>query len=259
MNKRSPVVKEEMRKDIEKLIKICHHNLKNSQECTSYLVSDRGMSEDMIAKYEIGFFPQNVDKLAKFVSRATLEKLNIVRYSGGSKFSEFFYLIFPIYSEYSEGIGIGGRTLLNADQRSVFEIPKYENSSFRKAQILFGLNHSRGSILKEQNVYVTEGYFDHIALDAAGIKNSVAICGTAFSKNHFIKLARYTDKITFVLDRDDGGQKSMERIAAKYMNRGVKLRFKLLPEEFKDVDEFFSSGKSGDDFVNELETYIPGW
>lgn len=252
-------MKEEMRKDVEKLIKICHHNLKNSQECINYLMNDRGMSKDMISKYQIGFFPQNVDKLAKFVSRVTLEKLNIVRYSGSSKFSEFFYLIFPIYSEYSEGVGIGGRTLFDADQRSIFEIPKYENSSFKKAQILFGLNHSRGSILKEQNVYVTEGYFDHIALDAAGIKNSVAICGTAFSKNHFIKLARYTEKITFVLDRDDSGKKSMERIANKYMNRGIKLRFKLLPEGFKDVDEFFASGKTKYDFFNELETHIPGW
>ncbi len=259
MIKRGPVVKEEMKKDVEKLIKICHHNLKNSSECVNYLTQRRGLSEDMISKYQIGFFPQNTEKLTQFVSRATLEKLNIIDYSGSSKFSEFFYLIFPIYSEYVDGIGIGGRTLLSDEQRSVFEIPKYENSSFKKAQLLFGLNHSRGSILKEQNVYVTEGYFDHIALDAAGIKNSVAICGTAFSTNHFIKLSRYTDMITFVLDRDDGGQKAMERISAKFMNRGVKLRFKRLPEGVKDVDQFFATGKSRDDFVRELENYIPGW
>jgi DNA primase len=96
-------------------------------------------------------------------------------------------------------------------------------------------------------------------LDSNGIKNSVAICGTAFSKNHFLKLSRYTDKITFVLDRDDGGGKSMEQIYNKFCNKGIKLRFLLLPEDCKDVDQYFSSSKTAEDFARDLEQFIPNW
>lgn len=245
--------------ELEKLVNICHSNLKNSEECSEYLFSKRGLNEEVVSKYKIGYFPQNVSKLRKFIDPTVLQKANIIDYSETSRFSEFFYLIFPIYSEYNECIGIGGRTLLSEDQRNTLGLPKYKNSSFKKANYLFGLNKSRPSVLKEQNVYVVEGYFDHIALDLNGIKNSVAICGTAFSKNHFLKLARYTSKITFVLDRDDGGENSMKRIYSKYCNQGIKLRFLLLPKSCKDVDEYFAQGGTRESFINNLEKYIPNW
>jgi DNA primase len=250
---------EDVTAELGKLINICHTNLKNSNECIEYLHETRGLSQDTISKYKIGYFPRSVSKLNKFVSSSVLQKLNITDYSESSRFSEFFYLIFPIFSEYGEPVGIGGRTLLDESQRAALEIPKYKNSSFKKANYLYGLNNSRPYILKEQNVYVVEGYFDHIALDSNGIKNSVAICGTAFSKNHMLKLARYTSKITFILDRDDGGQSSMKRIYSKYSNLGIKLRFLLLPEGYKDADEYFSKGGTKDSFLEGLEVYIPNW
>lgn len=252
-------MKEKMEKEINNLIKICHSNLKNSKSCLEYLKEERGLSDEVISQYQIGFFPQNISKLTDYVSRVTLEKINIIDFSGGSEFVDYFYLIFPIFSEYNEAIGIGGRTLLNEQQRSVLEIPKYKNSSFKKANFLFGLNKARGQILKNRNVYVSEGYFDQIAMNSNGFPNTVAICGTAFSKNHFLKLARYTDKITFVLDSDDGGRKSMERICLRYANRGIKLRFLLLPKEFKDIDQYFREGGSRDSFVRDLKFYIPNW
>ena len=245
--------------DIGTLINICHSNLKNSESCLEYLSNTRGLSLDIINKYKLGYFPQSIRQLKKFIPGTTLEKLSIINYSGSSEFSEFFYLIFPIFSEYNTPIGITGRTLLNDNQRSVYNIPKYKNSSFKKSNILFGFNHSRGSIFKEQNVYVVEGNFDHIAMNSNGIKNSVAICGTAFSKNHFLKLIRYTDKITFMLDSDDGGNKSMDRIYSKFCNKGAKLRFVRLPRKYKDVDQYFSSGKSRGDFARDLEHFIPHW
>jgi DNA primase len=245
--------------ELKKLVKICQDNLKNSEECANYLKNKRGLADEAIIKYGLGYFPQNTSKLTRFVSPSVMQKLNIIDYSETSRFSEFFYLIFPIYSEYGDPVGIGGRTLLPDTQRSVLELPKYKNSSFKKANFLYGLNNSRASLLKEQNAFVVEGYFDHIALDSNGIKNSVAICGTAFSKNHFLKLARYTSKITFILDRDDGGQNSMKRIATKYSNNGIKLRFLLLPKGCKDVDEYFANGGTQKSFLSDLEPYIPNW
>lgn len=250
---------EDVNAELGKLFDICHLNLRNSKECSDYLLDTRGLSEEAVARYKLGYFPQNISKLNNFVSSAVMQKLNITDYSESSRFSEFFYLIFPIFSEYGEPVGIGGRTLLDESQRNALGFPKYKNSSFKKANFLYGLNNSRSYILKEKNVYVVEGYFDHIALDSNGIKNSVAICGTAFSKNHMLKLVRYTSKITFILDRDAGGENSMKRIFSKYSNQGVKLRFLLLPEGCKDVDEFFAKGGTRETFLKNLEVFIPNW
>ena len=82
--------------------------------------------------------------------------------------------------------------------------------------------------------------------------------GTAFSKKHFLKLARYTDKITFILDSDEAGQKSAERIYNKFINKGIRLRFLRLPNGFKDVDEYFlSPNNSIITFFKDFKQIIP--
>ena len=244
--------------ELEKLVDICHTNLKNSKKCLKYLVKDRLLTKECIVKNKIGFFPQNPNILTKYVSENLLNKLNILNYSKGSDFSDYFYLVFPIYSEYNEPIGISGRTLLDNSDRGFLGIPKYKNSSYKKANILYGLNHAKKHILNSNNVYVLEGYFDQLSMSRNNILNSVAICGTAFSQNHFLKLARYTDRITFILDSDEAGVKSAQRIYSKYINRGIKLRFLKVPDSYKDIDEYFvDSTKNKHTFAKEFKQIIP--
>lgn len=242
--------------NLDTLVDICHSNIRNSKGCLKYLLKERGLTKKSIIDNKIGFFPQNVDVLTSYVSEEYLSKLNILNYSKNSDFSNYFYLIFPIYSEYGDVVGISGRTLMGDSERSVVGIPKYKNSSYKKANILYGLNKAKESCLRKKNVYVVEGYFDQIALSQNGFDNSVAICGTAFSQNHFIKLARYTDKITFILDSDEAGQRSAERIYSKFINKGVKLRFLRVPGEMKDVDEYFRFNNSSD-FYRDFKQIVP--
>tara|TARA_Y100000287_G_scaffold171419_1_gene157848 strand:- start:3314 stop:4069 length:756 start_codon:yes stop_codon:yes gene_type:complete len=243
-------------KDLERLVEICHSNIRSSKDCLKYLVKQRGLSKQSIINNKLGFFPQNIDILIKYVSEEKLNKLNILNYARRSDFSDYFYLIFPIFSEYGEVIGISGRTLMGDSERAVLRIPKYKNSSYKKANILYGLNEAKNSCIDNSNVYVVEGYFDQIAMSQNGLSNSVAICGTAFSQNHFLKLARYTDKITFILDSDEAGQKSAERIYSKFINKGIKLRFLKVPDGNKDVDEYFRS-HSQKEFFQDFKQIIP--
>lgn len=242
--------------ELKKLSDICHQNLKSSKECLDYLNS-RGLNEAIINKYRIGYFPRNINILKKYVDESVLLKYSIMNYSGNSLFSEYYYLVFPILTEYNENIGIAGRLLLSDPERKALEFSKYKNSTYKKSNYLYGLEHSRSSILKNQNVFVVEGHFDHISLTNNNINNSVAICGTAFSKNHFIKLARYTDKITFILDHDSAGESSMLRIYNKYINNGIKIRLMTLPDGCKDIDEYFSHGGNQTSFYNDLKQYNP--
>ena len=241
---------------LNQLVNICHSNIRNSKGCLKYLVKERGLSKRSIIENRLGFFPQNIDILAKYVSEDVLNKLNILNYSRESDFSNYFYLIFPIFSEYGEVLGISGRTLMGDSERAVLGIPKYKNSSYKKANVLYGLNKAKKSCLENSNVYVVEGYFDQIAMTQNGFENSVAICGTSFSQGHLLKLARYTDKLTFILDSDEAGQRSAERIYTKYINKGIKLRFLKVPGGYKDVDEYFQN-HSRDDFLRDFKQVVP--
>lgn len=242
------------------LIDICNANIKNSEACMKYL-TNRGISESDIEKYKIGYFPQNVRKLIEYVPKEILIKNKIMSIMNSSKFADEYSLIIPIFDEYNNAIGISGRTLLDEYQRGVYSMAKYENSSYKKTNILYGLNNSRSSILQKKNVYVVEGYFDYISMINAGGTNTVAICGTAFSRNHLVKLAKYTNKMTFILDKDDGGILSMKRICDKYSNKGINLLFRLVPDDYKDVDEYFTKNKNKniDHLLRESKEFLPGW
>lgn len=244
--------------EISKLIEICHSNLNNSEKCFSYLRKNRRLSLDLINKYKLGYFPQNITKLLQHVDEESLLNTNIISGYKNSDFLNYFYLIIPLINEYGESVGISGRALVNDEERSYLGIPKYKNSSFKKSNFLFGLNFSKEKIINSNNVYVVEGYFDQIAMTQRGIDNCVAICGTAFSQYHFYKLSKYCDKITFILDSDEAGQKSAERIYSKFLNKGIKLRFLKIPKPFKDVDEYFADpSKNKTSFLREFKQIIP--
>jgi len=244
--------------EISKLIDICHLNLEKSDQCLTYLRKNRRLSLDLINKYKLGFFPQNVGKLTQHVDEEALISTNIISSYKGSEFSNYFYLVIPLIDEYGTSVGISGRALANDEERSYLGIPKYKNSSFKKANYLFGLNFSKEKIINSSNVYVVEGYFDQIAMTQRGIDNCVAICGTAFSQYHFYKLSKYCDKLTFLLDSDEAGQKSAERIYSKFLNKGIKLRFLKIPKPYKDVDEYFAEpSKNKSSFFKEFKQIIP--
>lgn len=244
--------------ELSKLIDICHSNLKKTKIGKDYIFEERGLSVEAFQKYKIGFFPRNINKLTEYVSVDFMRSIGLMDYDGNSQFSDYYSIIFPIYDDYGVPVGLAGRCMLSDDERKILNIPKYKNSKFKKANNLFGLDIAKKHILSKQNVYVVEGYFDQISMYDSGIMNSVAACGTGFSKAHFIKLARYTDKISIFLDGDESGQKSAQLIYEKYINRGIKLRFVKLPNEYKDAGVYFlDNKKTALDFSKDVENIIP--
>lgn len=240
------------------LIDICHVNLKNSKKCLDYL-QDRNINQEIIDKFKLGYFPQNVSVLGKHLNLTSLQKLQVINYDETSQFSDFYYLIFPLFSEYQVPVGIGGRCLLNEDERDGLGLAKYKNSSFKKSNFLYGFQYSKDEALQEKNIYVVEGYFDHLSLYSNNIKNSVAICGTAFTPKQFLKLAKYTEMMTFILDQDDAGKNAGKSIFKKFVNQGIKLRFLNLPNGCKDIDDYFKLGGSKENFQKDLDIFIPDW
>jgi DNA primase len=244
--------------ELAKLIEICHDNLKKTKLGKDYIFGERNLSIDAFQQYKIGFFPRNIGKLTEYVSDDFLKSAGLMDYDGSSQFSNYYSITFPIYDEYGTPVALAGRCMLSNEEREIVGIPKYKNSKFKKTNHLFGLNLSRKEILLNQNAYIVEGYFDQISMYDAGVKNTVAVCGTGFSKNHFIKLARYTDKISLLLDGDEPGQKSAQSIYNKFVNKGIKLRFLKLPLDYKDAGEYFLDGqKTIDEFHSEVRNINP--
>jgi hypothetical protein len=110
---------------------------------------------------------------------------------------------------------------------------------------LFGINKA-----KDQNqVVLCEGEPDCMRLWQEGI---ASVTGTSGAKTFNIKLAEPLagKKILLALDTDEAGQTAIP-LYIKFLKE-VKAEIEIidLPKEFKDVCEYFTSGKTKDDFLN---------
>jgi DNA primase len=247
------------------------HALRQSQgqEPLTYLKSDRQLSEETIQQFQLGYAPQGWETLYSYLVEQKHYPAQLVeaaglivpRKSGGSGYYDRFRnrIIIPIRDTQGRVIGFGGRALGD-------EQPKYLNSPetelFDKGKTLFGLDKAKNSISKEDKAIVVEGYFDAIALHAAGITNAVASLGTALSLDQVRQLLRYTDSKQIILnfDADKAGTQAAERAIGeieKLAYQGeVQLRVLNIPDG-KDADEFLKTYSPAQ--YRELLANAPLW
>ena len=242
--------------ELSKLIKICKANLNNTKFAIDYY-RERNVSDEIAETFDLGFFPGNLNTLKKHIDIDSLVSSGIIKYSGGSDFSDYYRMIIPIKNECGIPVGIAGRLTMTKEEREYLKLPKYKNSIYKKSNYLYGLNLALETIIKDKEVFVVEGYFDQISMYNAGIKNTVALGGTAFSRNHLLKLMRFCNKICFVLDNDEAVINSARSIQNKYSKYGINMNFSICSKEFKDVDEMIrSSNFSSTALKNKLYNNI---
>lgn len=240
----------------------------SEQQALEYLRSQRQLSEETIQQFQLGYAPASWETLYRYLVEQKRYPVHLVeqaglivaRKSGGGHYDRFRdRLLIPIHDIQGRVIGFGGRSLGD-------EQPKYLNSPetdlFNKGKTLFALDKARAAITKQDQAVVVEGYFDAIALHAAGITNVVASLGTALSAEQVRILLRYTEskQIVFNFDADAAGYKAAERaigeIAHLAYQGQVQLRILNLPDG-KDADELLRKG--GFNKYQELLEVAPLW
>jgi DNA primase len=234
----------------------------------AYLRHQRGLAEATIQGFQLGFAPGGWQTLHDYLVEQKhypvelVEKAGLIvpRQKGDGYYDRFRdRLMIPIRDAQSRVIGFGGRAL--GDEK-----PKYLNSPdtelFDKGKTLYGLDLARGAIAKEDRAIVVEGYFDVIALHAAGLENAVAALGTALNAAQVRQLLRYTESKQILLnfDADAAGVKAAQRAIGEVEEmayRGdVQLRVLNIPDG-KDPDEFLQHHSARD--YRDLITAAPLW
>ena len=117
-----------------------------------------------------------------------------------------------------------------------------ETPIYKKSVFFYGLHHARESIRKEGFVVLVEGYTDVIQLFQNGIKNCVAVAGTAFSERHVGQLNKFTSKVLLAYDGDFAGVSAALKTGYHLIKGGIECEVIEIPDKL-DPDEWIS--KSG--------------
>lgn len=122
-----------------------------------------------------------------------------------------------------------------------------ESKIFIKGETLYNYHRIKNDVRNEGKVIILEGFMDVIALYKAGIKNTVAIMGTALTSQHLKMLKRLSNDIVLCLDGDQAGKNAMIKCVDALNNEGFHTSIVVIPDAM-DPDEFLEA-KGKDELI----------
>jgi len=216
-------------------------------------LAERGLSREVLEGFRVGYAPSAWDKLVLAAGRDGFTEAELTgaglaqRNRRGGLYDRFRERItFPLADARGRVLGFGARAL-NQEQGAKY-INTAEGDVYHKGRTLFGIDKARAAIAKAGRAVVVEGYTDVLALHQAGVAETVAIMGTAMTREQVAELARAVGAdgtLVFALDADSSGQEAMLRASRLAADREVELRVVELPEGADPADLVRSEGQAG--------------
>ncbi|MFB5359872.1 DNA primase [Enterococcus faecalis] len=233
-----------------KAAELYHHilvNTKIGEPALNYLL-ERGLTQELIETFQIGFAPQKRDFLSQVFKNEQLDETLFepsglfVQRDNGTFLDRFYQrIMFPINDPQGNVIAFSGRLLKTADFPGD-EMPKYLNSPettlFNKRETLFNFDKARKEIRKENTVLLFEGFMDVIAAWQSGVKSGVASMGTSLTNEQIRRLERVAKEVVICYDGDNAGVQATNRaIQLLQENSHFDLSIVSIPEKL-DPDEY---------------------
>ncbi|MGX3011136.1 DNA primase [Helicobacter sp. 23-1044] len=232
---------------LSKIVSYYQNLLRQNSNILQYL-RDRGISDESIAKFKLGFSGVGGDFIA-FLRRNQMpfDKLLEVGVIGrdSNDINRFFArfsgrIMFPIFSTNGKPVGFGGR-ILSGDGAKY--INSQQSKIFNKSRLLYGYNLAREGIFKKHQIIITEGYIDVIMLHQAGFTNAVATLGTALTQSHLPLISRGEVDILLCYDGDNAGINAAFKASLLLANKNGGV---VIFENGKDPADMVVEGKIAD-------------
>lgn len=211
-------------------------------------------------EFGIGYAPRDSRLLLDFIKRKGLSEdlamelgLIGVNEARGKTYAAFYDRItIPFRDLYCQPIAFTCRSL-SEDKKYA----KYKNSStneliFRKSEFLFNLDDAKKNTSIDgsdrsspDHIIIVEGAPDAMRLRSIGIKNVVALLGTAQSDKQLDLLWRYTHALRYIPDSDyaepgirfSPGISAVLKNGAAALRRGFTVSVKEIPRTKKDDEQ----------------------
>ena len=220
-----------------------YHNILFSEKGKSALdyLYNRGLNDDTIKTYQIGFAPDSWDTLSNTIKEssykdAIYEKTGLfIKTDRGWRDRFRSRIMFPIYHQSGKAIAFGGRIFNSDDPAKYLNSP--ETPLYRKSEVFYGLHKTRDSIRKFSTAILVEGYTDFLQLVQLGIPNVVALSGTSLGKNHANQIRKFASKVYLAYDGDDAGVNATLRAGYVLFQAGVEPLVIPMPDD-KDPDDW---------------------
>jgi len=233
------------------------------EKILSYL-RGRGLKDESIREFRLGYAPDGWDNLMKFLtgrgySTGDVEKTGLLVSKNEAKSNSFYdrfrnRITFPVMDAMGQVVGFSARVAPGGDESQAKYVNTPETSVYHKSKVLYGLSRAKQDIKSKNSAIIVEGNMDVIAAHQAGIKNVVAVSGTALTGEQVDALKRYSNKVKMLFDMDSAGEKATGRSAEICFQKDIDVSVIMLPEG-KDAAELVA--KDPKKFIEASEKAVP--
>lgn len=210
--------------------------IKTGLKAYQYL-RDRGLTQESIDNFELGYAPDSWDILSKFLKKKGYSEVEIfdsgltVKKENGGYYDRFRgRIMFPINNISGQTIGYSSRIMPGKEESQAKYINTPETLVYNKSSVLYGLDKAKMKLRTAKECIMVEGNMDVIASHQAGVDNVVATSGTALTDIQLRIIKRYTDNINFAFDVDAAGIKAAKRGIELAIQEGMNVGIIQVPE-----------------------------
>jgi len=241
------------------------NNLLNDAEgegVRKYL-QERNIKTQTIRAFGLGYTLRGWENFINFAKGKTIDldravKLGLIGKSDDGRYYDKLpgRLIFPIFSPNGRVVAFAGR-IIDPEEKGAKYINSPESLIYSKSKILYGLSFAKDEIRRLNKAILVEGYMDLISLYQSGVKNVVAVSGTALTDDQVQLLSRYTKDVVLLFDSDTAGIKASMRSIEVLLKQDMEVKIVSLPEG-EDPDSYVNKfGKDKfDDLMKIAENFI---
>ena len=244
---------EEIKTQREKLLDICKkatiffstqlNKSKTGLEAKDYLMK-RGLKEETIKEWKIGYAPSTWDSLCNYLIGLGYKRKDII--DAGLASEKFFdrfrsRIIFPICDFNGQPVGFTGRVFNSDDEAKYLNTPN--TLLYDKSQALYGLDKAKVEIRKNDSCVLVEGNVDCIMSHQSGVKNCLAVSGTALTPAHLGIIKRFSNNLILSFDMDLAGNNATKKGIDMALKNGFNVKVISMNSEKDPADIILSSGE----------------
>ena len=219
----------------------------------NYLLK-RKIDEKIIKEFEIGLSLETRDDLTKLLTSKNYDLVTLNRIGLSSDDHDIYNdrIMFPLYDVSGKVVGFSGRRY--DDIKDNKYVNTKETDIFKKGEMLYHFHIAKDECRVKKSVIVMEGFMDVIRASTIGIKNTVALMGTAMTHDQINLLKRLSKNIILCLDGDEAGVKAALANGELLLNEGIEVKVVALPNPDDPDSYILNNGK--DRFVGLIENAL---
>lgn len=227
---------------------------------------ERGLKNEAVKEFRLGYAPSGWRNLLTFLMGRgykieDIEKTGLlVKKENNNSTAANCYdrfrdrVMFPISDLMGKVAGFSARVAPGGDESQAKYVNTPETIVYHKSKILYGMDRAKKEIKDKNEVVLVEGNMDVIASAQAGIKNVVAISGTALTPEQLEVLKRYTQNIKIFFDMDSAGQSATRKSAEIAFQKDLNV-YIISTTEGKDAAEIVQ--KDSKIFLDAVKNAVP--